>query len=230
MPKQLVIILAFIALPLLLSSQKSQKVKWINAIEWLQKQDVSDKVLLAEIAELVQVEKQQQNPILIAAGAVGAVFGVYAVIQIVRAKQKALALTEVYYPDASQDGTKGDAFRHLLVSALLRHMANRPVSNCAMVAWELKADIARTNEPRNRYMDLHNNELARVHCYRDFNRINNIDSIAFRVHQFIETDSNSRYYNWHKTPPTRKQAKKMADTTNVRKYIFWNKEEFKLDN
>ena len=133
-------------------------------------------------------------------------------------------MTDSFYFDRAHNGMKGDAFRHILVSLLLRRYLNRPLSHQIMYSWELLADTKGENEPRNRYMDLHNNRIGRYLKYKELRQGTDYTDWARTVHKWIENPGNQAYQEWSQATPTKSEAKAIEKQVAPQQYIYWQKD------
>lgn len=146
----------------------------------------------------------------------------YVVKQTARAKREAEALSEQYYPGKCKDGEIGDAYRHVLVSLLLRKYLNRPLSAIIMRGWEGQATLRGKNSPRNKYMDLHNNRIGRVEHFKEIIESGH-DCAAWAKNLFVwfESEAQLSKLPWEDKPPEKRAAKKQVDRTAASAIIYW---------
>ncbi|MBQ5958943.1 MAG: hypothetical protein IJL44_07140 [Bacteroidales bacterium] len=104
-----------------------------------------------------------------------------------------------YFPGYSS-GDRGDALKHITVSMLLRRYLSLYRSYLIMdVVYE---GITNQNEdPRDTFMDIHNNRIGRETKYWQFrgsyfDDMNNIQAWIFRIYNYITTSSNGVHKNW----------------------------------
>lgn len=157
-------------------------------------------------------------PTVVAAACV--VSGVYAVRKIKWCRNTSLKYAEKYYGTEIPNGSKADAFKHILVSVLLRKKLGRQAAHFTMFSWEKKADRAGVNEPRNKYMDLHNNRVGRWKQFKTLKN-KNLDELAKSVHDFVETDSNGVFLNWSENAPDKETALTTVDSVSKSQYVYW---------
>ena len=121
-------------------------------------------------------------------------------------KDWSIAKARAYFPGQMDGGQKGDAYRHVLASVLCRRLFGRTIASTSGVVNELLRDVRRTNTPRDRYMDLHNNRVGRVTCYHEL--ISKTDEeTAEKVLEFFNTSGNLVLMDWGGIPPDTKRAK-----------------------
>jgi len=141
-----------------------------------------------------------------AAGAIPYIIGFipYAAFRLIQSKNRAINKANEYYgEDNITFGKRGDAFKHIYVSMLLRRYLTRPVSAFAMYLNEARRDINGTNNPPNREMDLHNNYIGRSSKYRHFRARwfwdrYNWKKWSRRVRDYVNNHSNGEKMNeWH---------------------------------
>lgn len=120
-------------------------------------------------------------------------------------KSWSITQSKKYYPKQCGNGELGDAYRHVLASAVSRKLVGRAMASSAGWVNELLRDVKQTNTVRDRVMDLHNNRLGRVAYYSELYH-QNLDSMAQRVHVFIENEEHQSLLNWGAQMPTKKEA------------------------
>lgn len=111
------------------------------------------------------------------------------------------------FPGQMDGGEKGDAYRHVLASVLSRRLFGRTIASSSGVVNELMRDVRRTNTPRDRFMDLHNNRVGRVTCYHELIG-NSADATAQKVLKFFNTSGNLVFMDWGGIPPDTKRSRK----------------------
>ena len=125
--------------------------------------------------------------------------------RIYQSKERATHLAEYYYPGATHEGKRGDAFRHIFVNAMLRTYVGLPMTYLTM---DLYWEYAHLNAPCDRYMDLHNNVVGRQAHYSDFvysepSDLPSWEQWAEHVRSYIEdTTANGRYQDWNLETPS----------------------------
>lgn len=157
-------------------------------------------------------------PTVVAAACV--VSGVYAVRKIRWCRKTTMQYAEQYYGAEIPNGSKADAFKHILVSALLRKKLGRQSAHFTMLLWEKKADRAGVNEPRNKYMDLHNNRVGRWKQFRELKE-KDLDQFAEKVYAFVEDNSNGVLLNWNENAPDKETAKSALASVSKSQYVYW---------
>ncbi len=147
----------------------------------------------------------------------------YATFRIIQSKNRAEDKAEEYYPENTDSGRKGDAFRHIFVSVLLRRYLTRTGSWIVMGAVEK----IRKNEPRDRQMDFHNNYIGRVKKYRSFRGRWLRDRWNWKkwgrsVRDFVNNANNGVKMNWDSNPPsTQSDAENQLDDVSSKKYVWY---------
>lgn len=146
--------------------------------------------------------------------------------RIMLSKERAERLAAQYYGAETNDGKRGDAFKHIYVNTLLRSYTSRFMSWLVMdVYWE----YTHPNAPCDRYMDLHNNTVGRNTHYNDFIQTSTWSSLpswqqwSENVHYFIEdTINNGSFQQWDTETPSFIVIENEKNT-NDNRYIYWNK-------
>ncbi|MFY0675042.1 MAG: hypothetical protein JXQ87_16695 [Bacteroidia bacterium] len=112
-----------------------------------------------------------------------------------------------HFPNQMGGGEKGDAYRHVLASVLSRKLFGRAIASSSGFVNELIRDVRKTNTPRDRFMDLHNNRVGRVTCYHEL--IGKTDEeTANNVLEFFNESGNLVLMKWGGVLPDSKRAKK----------------------
>ncbi len=152
--------------------------------------------------------------------------GGYGVVQVLRAKRIAEQMAEKYYPDSTNAGQRGDAFRHVYVSVLLKKYLGRGGAWFIMGGVEFIQGVRGSNRPQDKYMDFHNNYLGRKVNYKLFvkkGEDNDWMTISKRVKKFIDDPKNGIRLSWKKNPPEKnKSAKKIASEVSEDKFIWYD--------
>lgn len=145
--------------------------------------------------------------------------------RVMQSKARAEYVAEFYYPGATKDGTRGDAFKHLFVNMMLRRYTSEPLTRLIMdIYWERVGN----NAPCDMVMDLHNNRVGRSERYWMFRGdllqdAYNWQAWSENILRFVEdTTSNSAYQSWNKQLPMHyiQASQKKA---NPSLYLYWNK-------
>jgi hypothetical protein len=89
----------------------------------------------------------------------------YSVFRILQSKIRAQQKAEFYFPNALGSGCRGDAFRHVYVSMMLRRYLGRSGSAMVMSTYERLNPNPKVSD---KYMDLHNNKVGRGRKYWSF--------------------------------------------------------------
>lgn len=124
-----------------------------------------------------------------------------------------------YYPTQGENGELGDAYRHVLASVASRKMVGRSLASSAGWVNELVRDVAGSNTPHDRFMDLHNNKIGRVTYYTSL-RAARLDSMALRVKRFIENDAHRKVLPWGTEAPIRREAMSVNRDPDYRAVYF----------
>ena len=145
--------------------------------------------------------------------------------RIMQSKARAEYVAEHYYPGATKDGMRGDAFKHLFVNMMLRRYTSESLAWLIMdIYWERVGN----NAPCDMVMDLHNNRVGRAERYWDFRGNKLTDAFNWKqwsqnILQFVEdTTSNATYQPWSKQLPLHyiQASEQNADPAL---YLYWNK-------
>lgn len=145
--------------------------------------------------------------------------------RIYQSKERATHLAEYYYPGATHDGKRGDAFRHIFVNAMLRTYVGLPLTYLTM---DLYWEYAHPNAPCDRYMDLHNNVVGRQAHYSDFvysepSDLPSWEQWAEHVRNYIEdTTANGRFQDWNIETPSFIVIPQ-AESVERENYIYFGK-------
>jgi hypothetical protein len=126
--------------------------------------------------------------------------------RLMKLKDWSIAKARAYFPGQMDGGEKGDAYRHVLASVLSRRLFGRTIASSSGVVNELMRDVRRTNKPRDRFMDLHNNRVGRVTCYHELIG-QTADETAEKVLEFFNKPGNLRLMDWGGIPPDTKRAR-----------------------
>jgi len=145
--------------------------------------------------------------------------------RIYQSKERATHLAEYYYPGATHEGKRGDAFRHIFVNAMLRTYVGLPMTYLTM---DLYWEYAHLNAPCDRYMDLHNNVVGRQAHYSDFvysepSDLPSWEQWGEHVRSYIEdTTANGRYQDWNLETPSFIVIPQ-AEAVEKENYIYFGK-------
>lgn len=123
-----------------------------------------------------------------------------------------------YYPNQTDAGKIGDAYRHILVNVLLRQSLTQPIAYFIM---DVYYENINPNAPCDRYMDWHNNYVGRRTKYSDFKNTNNWETWATNVKNYVDNSSNRVKMNWN-TSTSQTVVRNQEKTADDRKYIIWN--------
>ncbi len=139
-------------------------------------------------------------------------------------KERAEAATKLYYLGC-KSGMRGDAFRHIAVSMLLRHYLNETLSYIIMDVGHEKVASPNTN-PCDTYMDLHNNRIGRSSMYRVFKDIVPSEtsdwlSYLLGIKDFVDNDNNSALMEWDRRS-SKNVVKKQRRSVGKKKYIYYD--------
>ncbi len=150
--------------------------------------------------------------------------GAYLGFRVKLCKERAVSLAKQHYGSDINCGKKGDAFKHLYISMMLRRYLSEDMSYMIMdLFWENQGN----NSPCDKYMDLHNNYVGRHTQYQQFRGsflkdMYNWESWANNIHQFVENEGNAIQKKWNKCQ-IEQFIIKDKETANKGKYIFWNR-------
>ena len=151
-----------------------------------------------------------------------AMAGIYAVWQIVLARERAIEMTARHYPGCSA-GQPGDAFRHVYVSLLLRSRIGALGAAVVMNGYEAVTG----NAPRDEVMDRHNNRIGRVRNFRELRgplrqAIGDWQAWAARVSSWIDDPAHGVLLDgWHTQDPSWQTAWADARTVTPTRYIYY---------
>ena len=142
-------------------------------------------------------------------------------------KDRAEAATKLYYLDRGA-GMKGDAFRHIAVSLLLRLYLNEALSYMIMDVGH-ETIVSPNSHPCDTYMDLHNNMIGRSSKYRDFKGIVQTESSEWLsylvgIKSFVDNDNNASRMDWSRES-SKSTVKKQCRSAGKKKYIYYNEGE-----
>ncbi|MDR1679288.1 MAG: hypothetical protein LBR81_05860 [Prevotellaceae bacterium] len=149
--------------------------------------------------------------------------GSYLVYRVLQTKERASYKAYQYYGPDISCGKRGDAFKHLYVSMMLRRYLTEGASKMVMDEfWERTA----LNSPCDRQMDLHNNYVGRNTQYDNFRGsfwqdMYDWEKWGTTIHGFVEGNKNSIEKNWDKAMPEYFIINDLK-VTNKSKYVFWN--------
>ena len=136
--------------------------------------------------------------------------GVIAIKKLLKIKQWSIAKENENFPGKMDGRQKGDAYRHVLASVLSRKIVGRSMASSSGFVNELLRDLRRTNTPRDRFMDLHNNRVGRVDAYDILVGKTNKET-AQKVLDYLNTSGHLLLTNWGGTTPPKQQAKMVAN-------------------
>jgi len=145
------------------------------------------------------------------------------VFRVKLCKERAVFAAKRYYGDNISCGKKGDAFKHLYVSMMLRRYLSEDISYMVMdMFWENQG----SNSPCDKHMDLHNNYVGRHTQYNLFRGDFWKDMYEWgawsrNIHRFVENENNAVQKRWNKRQ-VEQFIQKDKETANKSKYIFWN--------
>ncbi|MGB0430355.1 MAG: DUF6973 domain-containing protein [Bacteroidia bacterium] len=125
---------------------------------------------------------------------------------LISIKKWSIEKAKQYFAGQMGGGEKGDAYRHVLASVLSRKVLGKTIAANAGVVNELLRDLRKTNTPRDRFMDLHNNKVGRVTCYKDLIGKTD-DETAQKVLDFFKQPGSLILMNWGGMPPDTKRAR-----------------------
>lgn len=126
--------------------------------------------------------------------------------RLLKLKDWSIEKARSHFPGQMDGGEKGDAYRHVLASVLSRRLFGRIIASSSGVVNELLRDVKRTNTPRDRFMDLHNNRVGRVTCYHKLIG-KTAEETAEKVLEFFNTSGNLVLMDWGGIPPDTKRAR-----------------------
>lgn len=137
-------------------------------------------------------------------------------------KERAEQAAEEYYA-LGTSGEKGDAFRHVAVSMMLRRYLTEPLSYMIMDVGHER--IANPNtHPCDTYMDLHNNRVGRSTRYWQFRNASDDKhdwrSWLLKIKEFVDNENNAAHMDWDReTEKTIVSRQRQKASRN--KYIYY---------
>ncbi len=147
--------------------------------------------------------------------------GSYLYYRIMQSKARAYYAEKFYFPGELTSGTRSDAYKHMLVNALLRRYTSKHLAWLVMdIYWEKIGH----NAPCDMVMDLHNNTVGRATQYDEFVT----DSYdwqrwAANIYQFAQdTTHNAVHKDWNRETPLffLRQDEQASPDEN---YLYWKK-------
>ena len=174
-----------------------------------------------------QAENADSRSIILIAGiTTAALVGGYSIYRVIQSRNRAETYTNSWYSNNSSYGQKGDAFRHLFVSVLLRRYITRFGSYLVMSLYEV---INPNPNSRDTRMDLHNNKVGRGLRYSFFRGTSGDKhkwwNYATRVKNFVNNSDNAlnmqTLYNWDNGNPSASITKADEEQVSGYYYIFY---------
>ncbi len=180
------------------------------------------------------IQKSPQITLEAALGIAVLVVGVYAVIRAEICKERAenMQIRTDFY--GNRTDLLPDAFRHIYVSMMLRRYLSQPTSWLIMDVYQenvkiwlknifRKIDVV--NNPRDKYMDYHNNNVGRDTQYDQFRGkwladMHNWELWGRKVRDFVNISNNGVKKNWLSTTDT-ETVKNDRNNTDKFKYIWY---------
>ena len=171
---------------------------------------------------------QSRSPVILAAVIVtAAVLAGYSVWRVLQSRNRAENKTDEFYPGASSSGEKGDAFRHIYVSVLLRRYITLIGAWTVMSGYET---LHPNDHARDTQMDYHNNAVGRYYEYWTFR-----GSYWGDRYKWEKWADNARYwvddsyngvdmeeeYGWLSDDPDADTADDDENEVNNHKYIYY---------
>lgn len=130
---------------------------------FLELEDLATKKSLLTREEIENYTFSKGGPLIATYMSSAAVIAGYSVWRVLQSRDRAEAKKQEFYGNAGA-GSKGDAFRHIYVSVLLRRYITRVGADLVMSTYE----VLHPNEAKDKYMDLHNNKVGRHTQYWTF--------------------------------------------------------------
>lgn len=122
-------------------------------------------------------------------------YGSYVYNRALLCRDRATLKTEEYYHGNSGAGKKGDAYRHVSVSMLLRYYLSEFKSYLIMdIAWE--RFLGSSEPPCDTHMDIHNNYVGRHGKYYYFRVGPYWEEWMINTKDFINDNDNASLKNW----------------------------------
>ena len=149
--------------------------------------------------------------------------GGYLAYRVLQSKERAVYKAHHYYGSDISCGKRGDAFKHLYVSMMLRRYLTE---NTAQMVMDIFWENWLINSPCDRQMDLHNNYVGRHTQYNKFRGsflrdMYDWEKWGITIRGFVENNANSIEKQWNKGMPEYFVMKEL-EVTDKRKYVFWN--------
>ncbi len=146
--------------------------------------------------------------------------GSYLYYRIMQSKARAYYAEKFYFPGKLNSGTRSDAYKHMLVNALLRRYTSTHLAWLVMdIYWEKTGN----NAPCDNVMDLHNNTVGRTTQYSRF-VTDRYDWQRWteNVYRFVQdTAQNAVHKDWNRETPLffLRQDEQTSPDNN---YLYWN--------
>ncbi len=123
-------------------------------------------------------------------------YGSYVYNRALLCRDRATLKTDEYFNGNSDAGEKGDAYRHVSVSMLLRYYLSEFKSYLIMdVAWE--QFLSPNDYPCDTQMDIHNNYVGRHRKYYNFRVGSYWEDWMTNVKNYINNSDNASQKNWN---------------------------------
>tara|TARA_B110000003_G_scaffold133975_1_gene135947 strand:+ start:111 stop:1190 length:1080 start_codon:yes stop_codon:yes gene_type:complete len=166
---------------------------------------------------------QQKSGTLLIGTLIVAAIG-YPFSRIIQSRNRAESKTIEFFENNKEAGQKGDAFRHIYVSMLLRRYITRAGSSIVMSGYEV---LSPNPNARDTYMDLHNNKVGRHTKYWTFRGKYFKDRYkwelwASRAKNWVNSSSNAVLKSdWYDSNPNKADAKREEALVSDYKYIYY---------
>lgn len=145
----------------------------------------------------------------------------YSVFRIFQSQIRAQQKAEFYFPNHLGSGYKGDAFRHVYVSMMLRRYLGRSGSAMVMTAYE---HLNSNPLASDKYMDLHNNKVGRGKKYWSFRggyfkHRYDWERWALNTKNYVNNIQNGADMDWENG--NLESCQSDADKVSLKKYIYY---------
>lgn len=146
-------------------------------------------------------------------------YGSYAYYRALICAERATDKANAYFPGNTGPGRKGDAFRHIAASVMLRYYLGEVVAYLIMDVYYEYYDSP-NNPPCDRHMDHHNNAVGRFYKYYYFRTDDSWTTWMTRIKDYINNNSNAAYKNWNSNTPWATVVWQRTWTSRF-KYIYY---------
>ncbi len=161
--------------------------------------------------------------VIISAGVISG----YSAWRIWQSAERANEKADDFYSGLTNSGQKGDAFRHIYVSMLLRRYITQVGAWAVMGMYET---LKPNDHARDTYMDYHNNKVGRDTQYSTFrgswlNDMYDWETWATNAKNWVNNSGNAinmqDLYDWYTDDPDKSTAKEDESKVSDYKYIYY---------